>query len=214
MYFSAGDGAGIGVAKSTTGRPEGPYEDVLGKPLVADVLYGGQPIDPAVFVDDDGGDGRAYLLWGGWSHGLGAELNEDMVSFKTEPVELTPPNYVEAPYMIKRKGVYYYMYSVGGWGDNSYGVEYVTSTTSPLGPFTKTSKHILSPDPDVAQGTGSNGVIHVPGTDEWYIVYHRRPLGDYDANHRYVCIDRMEFDDGGGIKSVRITKEGVKVNPL
>ena len=47
--------------------------------------------------------------------GLGAELNEDMVSLKTEPVELTPPNYVEAPYLIKRKGVYYYMYSVGGY---------------------------------------------------------------------------------------------------
>lgn len=110
MYFSAGDGAGIGVAKSTNG-PAGPYTDVLGKPLVADVLYGGQPIDAAVFVDDDD---RAYLLWGGWSHGLGAELNDDMISFKTEPVELTPPNYVEAPYMIKRNGVYYYMYSVGG----------------------------------------------------------------------------------------------------
>lgn len=102
----------------------------------------------------------------------------------------------------------------GRWGDNSYGVEYVTSTTSPLGPFTKSPTHILSPDPDVAQGTGSNGVIHVPGTDEWYIVYHRRPLGDYDANHRYVCIDRMEFDDSGGIKPVRITGKGVKANPL
>lgn len=112
MYFSAGDGAGIGVARSTTGKPEGPYEDVLGRPLVGDVLFGGQPIDPAVFVDDDG---RAYLVWGGWSHGLGAELNEDMVSLKMEPVELTPPNYVEAPYLIKRKGVYYYMYSVGGY---------------------------------------------------------------------------------------------------
>ncbi|GAM35813.1 xylosidase/arabinosidase [Talaromyces pinophilus] len=214
MYFSAGDGAGIGVAKSTTGRPEGPYEDVLGKPLVGDVLFGGEPIDPAVFVDDDDNGGRAYLLWGGWSHGLGAELNEDMVSLKTEAVELTPPNYVEAPYLIKRRGVYYYMYSVGGWGDNSYGVEYVTSTTSPLGPFTQQSTHILSPDSDIAQGTGSNGIIHVPGTDEWYIVYHRRPLGDYDANHRYVCIDRMEFDDSGAIKPVRITREGVRANPL
>lgn len=107
------------------------------------------------------------------------------------------------------------MFGACRWGDNSYGVEYVTSTTSPLGPFTQGSSHILSPDPDVAQGTGSNGVLRVPGTDEWYIVYHRRPLGDYDANHRYVCIDRMEFDGGGGgIKPIRITTEGVKANPL
>lgn len=106
------------------------------------------------------------------------------------------------------------------WGDNSYGVEYVTSTVSPLGPFVVPKKHahILSPDPAVAQGTGSNGVIHVPGTDEWYIVYHRRPLGDSAANHRYVCIDRMEFDDSSGsdgaIKPVKITTEGVLARPL
>jgi beta-xylosidase len=111
MYFSAGDGAGIGVAKSTSG-PAGPYRDVLGKPLIRDVIFGGQPIDPAVFVDDDG---RAYLFWGGWSHGLGAELNDDMVSLKTDVLDLTQANYVEAPYMIKRNGVYYYMYSVGGY---------------------------------------------------------------------------------------------------
>jgi beta-xylosidase len=111
LYFSAGDGAGIGVAKSTTG-PAGPFRDVLNAPLIAEVMFGAEPIDPAVFIDPD--DDRIYLFYGGWSHGVVVELNDDMVSFKSEFKEITPPNYVEAPWMIKRNGVYYYMYSVGG----------------------------------------------------------------------------------------------------
>jgi hypothetical protein len=103
---------------------------------------------------------------------------------------------------------------VGRWGDNSYGVEYVTSTTGPLGPFTNTSTHILSPDDNVAQGTGSNGVINVPDTDEWYMVYHRRPLGDDAANDRNVCIDKMVFNDDGSISPVTITTDGVPARPL
>ena len=32
------------------------------------------------------------------------------------------------------------------------------------------------------------------GKDEWYIIYHRRPLGETAANSRATCIDRMYFD--------------------
>jgi len=117
MYFSAGDGAGIGVARSDDG-PGGPYRDVLGRPLIGEVVFGAEPIDPDVFVDEDpdeSGDSRVYLYFGGWSHGVVVELNEDMVSVKEETFrEITPPGYVEAPWMLKRAGRYYYMYSVGG----------------------------------------------------------------------------------------------------
>ena len=30
---------------------------------------------------------------------------------------------------------------------------------------------------------------------DWYIVYHRRPLGETDRNHRVVSIDKLEFDE-------------------
>jgi hypothetical protein len=53
--------------------------------------------------------------------------------------------------------------------------------------------------------------MHVPGTDRWYIVYHRRPLGETNANHRVTCIDEMHFDEQGFIKSVKITNEGVEL---
>jgi hypothetical protein len=47
-----------------------------------------------------------------------------------------------------------------------------------------------------------------------YIVYHRRPLGETDGNHRVVCIDRMEFDPNGRIRPVKITFEGVPARLL
>jgi hypothetical protein len=46
------------------------------------------------------------------------------------------------------------------------------------------------------------------------MVYHRRPLGETDGNHRVTCIDKMEFDEKGFIKPVNITFEGVAANPL
>lgn len=111
MYFSAGDGAGIGVAKSTTGRPDGPFEDAIGKPLVPETVFGAQAIDAQLFQDDDD---RVWLYYGGWSHAIVVEMNEDMVSLKGEYLEITPERYVEGPWMLKRNGIYYFMYSVGG----------------------------------------------------------------------------------------------------
>ena len=62
---------GIGVAVAD--RPEGPWADALGKPLIPG---GWGFIDPTVFIDDDG---QAWLFWGNngcWY----AKLNEDMIS--------------------------------------------------------------------------------------------------------------------------------------
>jgi len=66
----------------------------------------------------------------------------------------------------------------------------------------------------VATGAGHHSVLHIPGTDDYYIVYHRRPLGETDANHRVTCIDHMEFDADGLIKPVTITKAGVAERKL
>jgi hypothetical protein len=63
-------------------------------------------------------------------------------------------------------------------------------------------------DPSVATGAGHHSVLHAPGSNKWYIVYHRRPLGETDRNHRVVCIDEMRFDKQGLITPA-ITKDGV-----
>ncbi|MBB3126391.1 beta-xylosidase [Paenibacillus rhizosphaerae] len=217
-YFAANDIqsneelGGIGVAVAD--RPEGPYRDALGKPLIDQFYHGAQPIDPHVFIDDDG---QAYLYYGGWKHCNVVKLNEDMVSivpFSDGEVykEITPDNFVEGPCMIKREGKYYFMWAEGGWGGPDYSVGYAVSD-SPLGPFVREAK-ILQQDPEVATGAGHHGVIQIPGEDEWYIVYHRRPLTETAANHREVCIDRMEFDSEGRIRPVKLTFEGVQPRTL
>jgi len=73
---------------------------------------------------------------------------------------------------------------------------------------------ILQQDRSVATGAGHHSVLHAGGSDKWYIVYHRRPLGETDRNHRVVCIDELKFDDKGMILPVKITATGVAVDPL
>jgi beta-xylosidase len=126
---------------------------------------------------------------------------------------ITPsPDYVEGPYMVKRRGVYYLMWSEGGWTGPDYRVAYATGPTA-LGPFTPRGV-VLQQDARIARGAGHHSLVQIPGTDDWYIVYHRRPLNETDGNHREVAIDRMLFRADGSIAPVVITNEGVQPRPL
>lgn len=213
LFFSAndvheGEVGGIGVA--TASRPEGPYKDALGKPLINEIVNGAQPIDQFVFRDDDG---QYYMYYGGWGHCNVAKMSPDLMSIVpfadgSKFREVTPENYVEGPFMLKRKGKYYFMWSEGGWGGPDYCVAYAIAD-SPFGPFRRVGK-ILQQDPAVATGAGHNSVIQVPGKDEYYIVYHRRPLTETGRDCRETCIDRLYFDKQGNIVPVKMTFEGVK----
>lgn len=203
---------GIGVAVAD--RPEGPFKDALGKPLISEFVNKAQPIDQFVFRDDDG---QYYMYYGGWRHCNVVKLEDDLLRLKPFENgqyyrEVTPENYVEGPFMLKRNGKYYFMWSEGGWGGPDYCVAYAIAD-SPVGPFKRIGK-ILQQDASIATGAGHHSVIRIPGKDEYYIVYHRRPLGRTHANERQVCIDKMEFDENGYIKPVKITFEGVKPVPL
>lgn len=218
LFFSANDIqnndelGGIGV--SVADNPAGPFKDALGKPLIDKIVNGAQPIDQFVFKDDDG---QFYMYYGGWQHLNIVKLADDLLSLETFDdgttyKEITPENYVEGPFLLKRKGLYYLMWSEGGWGGPNYSVAYGISD-SPLGPFDRIEK-ILQQDPQVATGAGHHSVISIPGTDEHYIVYHRRPLGRNAAEERVVAIEKMEFDKDGKILPVKITFEGVERRPL
>ena len=52
----------------------------------------------------------------------------------------------------------------------------------------------------IAKGTGHNGVVNVPGTDRWYVVYHRHAIPNGSGFQREVCLARMEFNADGTIK--------------
>ena len=203
---------GIGVAVAD--NPAGPFKDYLGKPLVDKFHNGAQPIDQFVFQD---ADGAYYLIYGGWRHCNIARLNDNFTGFVpfedgTTFKEITPEGYVEGPFMFIRDGKYYFMWSEGGWTGPNYSVAYAIAD-SPFGPFKRIDK-ILKQDPKIATGAGHHSVIRVPGTDDYYAVYHRRPLGETDGNSRATCIDRMEFDENGRIKPICITNEGVAAQTL
>ncbi|MBW4331956.1 glycoside hydrolase family 43 protein [Stakelama sp. CBK3Z-3] len=218
LFFGAndiqtdGEKGGIGVAVSDS--PGGPFRDALGHPLIDAFHNGAQPIDPFVFRDDDG---QFYLYYGGWQHCNVVRLSDDLRSVEPFPDgstyrEITPPGYVEGSFVIKRKGVYYLMWSEGGWTGPDYSVAYAMGP-SPTGPFRPMGK-ILEQDFKIARGAGHHSVVNIPGTDDWYIAYHRRPLDETKGEHRQLAIDRMEFNADGTIRPVRMTNRGVAPRPL
>ncbi len=203
---------GIGIAVAD--KPQGPYKDYLQKPLVPAFYNGAQPIDQFAFKDKDG---SYYLIYGGWQHCNIAKLNKDFTGFTpfNDSItfkEITPEGYVEGPFMFIRNGKYYFMWSEGGWTGPDYCVAYAIGD-SPFGPFKRIGK-ILQQDAAIANGAGHHSVINIPGTDEWYIIYHRRPLTETSGNSRETCIEHMYFDENGFIKPVKITKEGVAQRKL
>jgi len=210
FYFSAGDGAGIGVAVSDS--PSGPFTDAIGIPLVGYYPHGAQPIDAHCFIDDDG---LAYLYFGGHGVCVVARLTPTLCAFNQNYRDITPSaDYVEAPFMVKRKGVYYLMWSEGGWGNSTYRAAYGMSD-NPYGPFEYAGR-ILENNPEVALGAGHHSVLQLPGTeDDWVICYHRRPLDATSPHHRVTCIDRLVFrEDDGTIEPVVLTVEGVPTHPV
>ena len=218
LFFGANDIqndqqlGGIGVARART--PGGPFKDYLGKPLIDKFHNGAQPIDQNVFRDRDG---TYYIVYGGWRHCNIARLKDDFTGIMpfadgTMFKEITPQGYVEGAYMLQKAGKYYFMWSEGGWTGPNYAVAYAVGT-SPFGPFERVGK-ILQQDPAVATGAGHHSVLHSERSGKWYIVYHRRPLGDTDRNHRVVCIDELAFDEKGMILPVKITTGGVVADPL
>lgn len=217
IFFAANDiqsnkeSGGIGVAVADA--PSGPFKDHIGWPLIDKFYNGAQPIDQFVFNDD----GKYYMYYGGWGHCNVVMLNDEFNGFNSFSdgktfKEITPQGYVEGPFVFKRNGKYYFMWSEGGWGGPDYSVAYAIAD-HPTGPFKRIGK-ILQQDPTVATGAGHHSVISIPGKDQYYIIYHRRPLTEKDANSRVTCIDEMKFDQDGFILPVKITNQGVKKQPL
>jgi beta-xylosidase len=198
---------GIGVAVADS--PDGVYSDYLHRPLIDGFYNDSQPIDQFVFKDKDD---TYFMYYGGWGHCNIGKLNAEFTGFVPWEDgnlfhEITPEGYVEGAYVFIRHGIYYFMWSEGSWGDDTYKVAYAMAD-SPSGSFNKVGT-ILQSDPDIAAGAGHNSMINVPGTDDWNIVYHRRPIPSLGRDHRVTCLDRLYFNPDGTIRPVKMTVEGV-----
>jgi hypothetical protein len=199
FYYTAEVKIGVAVGDS----PLGPFTDI-GSPLIATDPFTDDIIDAMVFTDDDG---QAYIYYGGSGKSKLAvrKLNPDMVTLSSASTNITPQNYTEGPYMVKRKGIYYMMYSNGYWGNDSYNVQYSTSN-SPVGPWTYRGSVLSSNAQD--KGPGHHSVIKMGDCDEYYIVYHR--YENASSGDRKIAIDHMFFNANDLIEPVNMTNYGVK----
>lgn len=196
--------------------PRGPWKNVLGESeavLVPDrFVKNAITLDGQTFVDDDG---SVYLYWGTWGiykgFGCGAgKMTPDMKGFvETRLIPNTEiTDFFEAPFVMKRNGIYYFMYSSDSCHDSTYHVQYATSTAGPLGPYTYRGT-ILK--------TSSDGTVHGPGHhsilkegNDYYIVYHRHDNPHSNRGfHRQLCIDRLTFNADGSIVPVEGTHTGI-----
>jgi hypothetical protein len=154
-------------------------------------------IDPCVLVDDDG---NAYMYYGGGSVCLGGELNEDMMSLKDGMTEMQGlEDFHEAAWVFKRNGRYYLTYADNLEDQNR--MRYAISE-HPLGPWTY-GGIFLEP---TGCSTTHGSVVEFKG--QWYLFYHNQAISG-EGNLRSVCIDRLDFNEEGTIKTVVQTTEGV-----
>lgn len=213
-YFCAHGKIGVAVAD----KPTGPFKD-SGKPLLDKLPEGathGQQIDPDVFTDPV--SNKTYLYWGNGYMAV-AELADDMVSLVPGTTKTLTPvkTYNEGTYVFYRKGKYYFMWSENDTRDPNYQVRYATAS-SPTGPLTVPANNLVIAKDTAAgiYGTGHNSILQIPGTDEWYIVYHRFnypngiTMGDAAGYNREVCIDKLTFNANGTIIPVKPTQQGIK----
>ncbi len=203
----------IGVATATD--PTGPFTD-LGHPLISQrpaEADGGQCIDPDVFTDP--ATGKAYLYWGNHFMAI-SELSDSLTSIvpnTTRELIHSSSLYREGTYVFYRQGKYYFTWSQDDTRSPNYCVRYAVSDSPTTIPDPATSQVILRKDPEQGiYGTGHHSVLNIPGTDIWYIVYHRflRPegisMGREAGYNREVCIDRLYFDSEGNILPVEPSK--------
>ncbi len=159
-------------------------------------------IDTEIFIDDDG---TPYAFWGRRNV---ARLKPDMATIDTiyPSIRTRRTEYSEGPIVFKRKGIYYYLYTIGG--DESYEYYYQMSSVSPLGPWT-TPEHDLVCTTNIETGVfgpGHGCVFNVNGTDDYYLAFLE--YGRWSTN-RQTYVNKMEFNSDGTIRQVNVDLNGV-----
>jgi beta-xylosidase len=195
FYFCAQGKIGVATGKS----PTGPFKDALDKPLIArsDKIKT-HTIDPYPFIDDDG---QAYLYFGnGGERASVFKLRPDMITLDGELQEIPLKEFREGIVVFKRKGKYYFMWSIDDARSPDYRVGWGTSD-SPLGPVKAAEQNfIVLKKNGPAVATAHHSVVNVPGTDRWYVAYHRHAIPDGSGYKRETMLARMEFTADGNIK--------------
>ena len=155
------DTAGTGLLKSTTGKPEGPYEDVHPKGPIT------SGIDASLFQDDDGS------VWFVWQDGRIAKLNDEMTDIEGPTYFLSPSNFLhvgfEAAQVFKAHGRYYLSAADFNPGkpENRYDCM-VASSDKLLGPYGPRY---------IASTTGGHNTFFKDKDGQWWSTYFGNDAG-------------------------------------
>ena len=185
-------GKQIGVAVADS--PLGPFVDKGAQ--VADA------IDAHLFRDDDGAFYLYYVHLAGGFKIMAQPMSDPFtrkgeprrVIHPTEPWEKISGEVTEGPFMLKRQGTYYLMYSGTGADSPNYGIGYATAK-SPLGPFVKYPGNPIAHRGGDVLGPGHHCVIDGPDGRLW-MVYHQK-ASTKKGWDRFLAIDPLWFDAQG-----------------
>ncbi len=215
LYYSVGNETFMEIRVAASPDPAGPYADTGRRLTFQDFA-----IDPHVFIDDDG---SWYMFYATdfleHSHiGTGTVVDRmiDPFTLSGHPIPVTRAQYdwqvydparqekggvrwhtVEGPFVLKRKGRYFEMFSGGNWQNITYGVGYAVTDSLdrddewPQMVDGLETLPLLHTIPGKVVGPGHNSVVRGPNGRELYCVYHR-----WENDKRVLCLDRMDFAGG------------------
>ena len=200
---------GLAVADS----PSGPFEDINDGPLFD---LGFATIDATFLLDDDG---RNYLYFvrdcseniiGGVHTSViyGAEVDETLTKFVTEPKEISAPTekwertidpkwcWNEGPAVLKANGRYYLNFSVNCFDNRNYCVG-CSESLSPLGHFEKYDNNpILRYRENEFSGPGHN-CLFTAKDGTLTTAFHVHTDYDKPSGNRRACFAKVRFDKDG-----------------
>ena len=213
MYYSVGNEKRMHIRVAVADDPAGPFTD-SGHQLT-DAEFA---IDPHVFVDADGARWLFYatdfLTHTHIGTGTVCDLMLDPFTLARASRAVTRARFdwqvydparaekggvrwhtVEGPFVLRRKNLYYQMFSGGNWQNLTYGVSYAVSERIARADEWEQAADgervlpILRTIPERVIGPGHNSVVRGPDNVQLFCVYHR-----WDGEHgRVLAIDRLDW---------------------
>jgi GH43 family beta-xylosidase len=213
MYYSVGNEKLMHIRVAVADDPAGPFTD-SGLELTGAEFA----IDPHVFIEEDGTRWLFYatdfLTHTHIGTGTVRERMLDPFTLAGDPRPVTRARYdwqvydparkekggvrwhtVEGPFVLRRKNLYYQMFSGGNWQNLTYGVSYAVSERIEREDEWEQMADgarvlpILRTIPERVVGPGHNSVVRGPDNQQLFCVYHR-----WDGERgRVLAIDRLDW---------------------
>jgi beta-xylosidase len=141
------------------------------------------------------------MFWGNGSCKW-VKLKKNMTELDGSITTFIPKNYIEGPWVYKRKGLYYLVYASAGTKPEM--IEYCTAKTI-TGPWNYQG---------IIQENVQNSFTTHPGIIDYkgksYFFYHNGSLPTGGSYRRSICVDDMHYNKDGTIQKIVQTTEGVR----